>query len=52
MMRWFGFAAVAASLLIASCSGETSKTASAPEFSGERIKTDVAFLADDKLEGR
>ena len=43
---------IAATLVIAGCSGQNNQQASAPEFSGDRIKADVAFLADDKLEGR
>ena len=42
---------MAAALALAGCSG-ASKQAAAPEFSGERMKADVTFLADDKLEGR
>jgi hypothetical protein len=39
-------------LAISACSGGSSPEANVPEFSGDRIKADVAFLADDKLEGR
>jgi hypothetical protein len=39
-------------LALAGCSGGSSQQANVPEFSGDRIKADVAFLADDKLEGR
>ena len=40
--------------LIAMCLTAAACTADkgAPQFSGERIKADVAYLADDKLEGR
>ena len=34
----------------AACNG--SQPDSQPQFSGDRMKADVAFLADDKLEGR
>lgn len=43
---------MAAALAVAACSGQSGQRADAPEFSSDRIKTDVAFLADDKLEGR
>jgi len=49
MDRRFLAVALAAAVLGA-CDG--SQNASEPQFSGDRIKSDVAFLADDKLEGR
>ena len=48
MDRRFLAVALAAATLGA-CGSEDS---AAPQFSGDRIKSDVAFLADDKLEGR
>lgn len=39
-------------LVLASCSGKPSAQSGQPDFSGDRIKADVAYLADDKLEGR
>ena len=38
--------------MVAACSGQSGTQTAAPEFSGDRMKSDVAFLADDKLEGR
>jgi hypothetical protein len=46
--RFLAVALVAAAL--GACGG--SEDRSEPQFSGDRIKSDVAFLADDKLEGR
>ena len=43
---------LAAALAIAGCSAGSGDNAATPEFSSDRIKADVAFLADDKLEGR
>lgn len=43
---------VAALLIVGACSGNAAKDAAQPQFSAERIKADVAYLADDKLEGR
>ena len=43
---------VAMLLALASCSGQSTQQSSAPTFSGDRIKADVAYLADDRLEGR
>lgn len=44
---------LAAALLVAGCSGQSSRQAAGtPEFSSDRMKADIAFLADDKLEGR
>jgi hypothetical protein len=37
---------------VAATACNTAKTVAAPEFSGDRIKADVAYLADDRLEGR
>ena len=48
MKQWI----VAAALAVAGCSGGSAPQAGIPEFSSDRIKADVAFLADDKLEGR
>ena len=42
----------AALLALAGCSGQQGERAADPQFSGDRIKTDVAYLADDRLEGR
>jgi hypothetical protein len=39
-----------AAAALGACGGPQEK--SEPQFSGDRIKSDVAFLADDKLEGR
>src|SRR4051812_22142426 len=46
--RFLAVALMAAAL--GACGG--SEDRSEPQFSGDRIKSDVAFLADDKLEGR
>ena len=44
---------IAAALLASGCSTQNNQaTADAAQFSGERMKADIAFLADDKLEGR
>lgn len=44
---------LAAMLAVAGCSASNDDQKSAmPEFSGDRIKADVAYFADDKLEGR
>lgn len=43
---------LAAALAVAGCSVGSSEKASAPEFSSERMKADIAYLADDRLEGR
>ena len=43
-------AAALATAALAAC-GQSDDTPQ-PQFSGDRIKSDVAFLADDKLEGR
>ena len=43
---------MAAALFVAGCSGQSSQQAATPEFSSDRMKADIAFLADDKLEGR
>ena len=43
---------VAALLALAGCSGQQDDRAADPQFSGDRIKADVAYLADDRLEGR
>ena len=43
---------MAAALAMTGCSGPSSQQAGTPEFSSDRMKADVAFLADDKLEGR
>ncbi|HET7709505.1 MAG TPA: M28 family metallopeptidase [Sphingomicrobium sp.] len=45
-------ALIAAALAIAGCSRQGGEQSAAPEFSSDRMKADVAFLADDKLEGR
>ena len=46
-------ALIAAALLaLAGCSGQQSEQGVGPQFSGDRIKADVAYLADDRLEGR
>ena len=46
-----GLLAVAlATVALAAC--DKADRGSEPQFSGDRIKSDVAFLADDKLEGR
>ena len=37
---------------LAGCSGRQAEQSAQPEFSGDRIKADVAYLADDRLEGR
>src|SRR5215210_859752 len=42
----------AALLMIAGCSARHANPPAEPQFSGERIRADVAYLADDKLEGR
>jgi hypothetical protein len=38
--------------VFASAACNNAKTTTGPDFSGDRIKADVAYLADDKLEGR
>lgn len=45
------FLAVALAAATLSACGASRQTAD-PQFSGDRIKSDVTFLADDKLEGR
>jgi hypothetical protein len=49
-MRFKLFAAAAVFALAAGASAQT--TAAAPEFTAERFRSHVAFLADDLLEGR
>ena len=39
-------------MAVAGCSKGPSDQASSSQFSGDRIKADVAYLADDRLEGR
>ncbi len=46
-----GFAAITAAILLTSASAGAQQAAE-PSFSGERIKADISFLADDLLEGR
>jgi hypothetical protein len=43
-------AAAFAAVALSACN--SSDQTSAPQFSGDRIKSDVTFLADDRLEGR
>jgi len=43
---------IAAALSLAACSSQNGKQAASPEFSGDRIRADVTYFADDKLEGR
>ena len=42
----------AAALVVAACSGQSEAPPVTQQFSADRIKADVAFLADDKMEGR
>ena len=44
--------AAAMLLSLGGCARQDTTPAGSPEFSGDRIKADVAYLADDKLEGR
>jgi hypothetical protein len=43
---------IAALVVLAGCSGQQAEQGAQPQFSGDRIKADVAYLADDRLEGR
>jgi hypothetical protein len=49
-MKGYFLAVALATATLAACRGSGGN--SEPQFSGDRIKSDVAFLADDKLEGR
>ena len=50
-MRAFVYGPAAAAALLLSCSQNQGESGQ-PEFSGERIKADISYLADDMLEGR
>jgi len=50
-MRFFALCSAAAALLLMSCAPGQGQRGDL-EFSPERIKADIGFLADDLLEGR